>query len=126
LVMRPRNLTYTLLLCVALGRLAAADVMITAPEARTAIAKLDSLDHLRSGAKNDSARVANLVDQVRIQEMRNLEQGDVLTKLTFQRDKADEQIVHIGRQKNAWRTVAYTSTAIALVLGGLMYLTARR
>lgn len=124
--MRSRNLTYTLLLCVALGRLAAADVMITAPDARTAIAKLDSLDYLRSGAKNDSARVANLIDQVRVQEMRNLEQGTVLTKLTFQRDKANEQIIRLDHRKSAWRTVAYTSTAIALVLGGLMYLTARR
>ena len=124
--MKPRNLTYMLLLCVALGRLAAADVMITAPEARTAIAKLDSLDYLRSGAKKDSARVANLIDQVSIQEMRNLEQGTLITKLAFQRDDGIKQVDRLGRQKAAWRTTAYISAAIALVTSGILYLTARR
>lgn len=122
----PRKLTYTLLLCVALCQLANADVIITAPVARTAISKLDTLDYLRSGAKIDSARVANLLNQVSVQEKRNLETAEVLTKAVFNLEQAEKKTGRLQAQKNAWRMTAYISTAVAAVLGGLLYFIARR
>lgn len=114
-----RTVLITLLFC-CLGRLATADVIITADEARVTIAKLDTLDYLRDGAETDSSKIANLLAQVKVQEARNMEMDQILTKALFNTDEANKKNDRLGRQKNAWRMLAYITTAVAAVTTGIL------